>query len=81
MRSIIPPRDRIQLFANLMDMTYPLCVVGLKDNVHIMSQCELTRILWFKLLGIHLHAISFSSPLDYFATVTYVTNKFGHISG
>ena len=45
-----------------------------------MSQCEIARVLWFNLLGLHLQHFSFATPLDFLATVTFNSNLLGNVS-
>ena len=34
-RGVIPTRDRLQVFANLVDISYPLYVAELEDDLHM----------------------------------------------
>ena len=61
-RGIVPTRERIQSFTNLVDISCPLCSVDEEIDLHIMAACDVTRILWFKLLGLHIHNVSFTNP-------------------
>ena len=46
-------------------------------DLHIMAACEVAQILWFKLLSLHIHHISFTSPQDFLAFVVPKNNKLG----
>ena len=48
----------------------PLCIAEAETELHIMAHCEVIRILWFRLLGLHLRNIVFTNPLDFLATIT-----------
>ena len=79
-RGVISTRDRIQQFANIVDTSCPLCSANAETELHLMSRCEVTQILWFKLLGFHLHHINFSNPLDFLASVMHENNRFAIIT-
>ena len=64
-REVIPTRERIQTFANLVDVCCLLCVVGLENDLQIMAHNEVSQIVWFCLLGFHLQNISFSNLLTF----------------
>ena len=50
-----------------------------ETKLHIMANCDVSRILWFKLLGSHLHNLSFSNPMDFLETIVHENNKLAMI--
>ena len=79
-KGIIPTRDRIQTFANLVDTSCLVCSSDVETKLHIMAYCEVVCILWFRLLGLRLQNLNFANPLEFLATIIHVNDKFSYIS-
>ena len=79
-KGVILTRSRVQEFANLVDISCPLCSSDAETELHIMAGCEITRLLWFKLLGLHMHSVSFTDPLDFLASVVHENKKFAFLT-
>ena len=46
-----------------------------------MTKCEETRLLWFHILGLHLHILKFFDPMDFFVAIVHVSSKLGSFLG
>ena len=42
-----------------------------------MATRVVSQLLWFKILGVHLHQFSFANPMEFLASVVHENNKLG----
>ena len=48
-------------------------------ELHIMANYDVSRILWLKLLGLHLHNLCFFDPMGFLETIVHKNNKLAMI--
>ena len=73
-------REMIQCSINLMDISCSVYSTTFENDLYIMPQCDVSRVLWFQLLGLHLKSLSFSNPIDFLAAIIHANNKLGVIT-
>ena len=44
-----------------------------------MAHYDISYILWFHLVGLHLQNVTFAYPIDFLATIIHDNDKFGYI--
>ena len=80
-RGIFPTQERIQSFTNLVDISCPLCFIGLENEIHLMVHCEVSRVLGFSLLGLHLQRLSFNNLIEFLVAILSVNSKLSYSIG
>ena len=69
-RVIVLTKDRIQLYANLVNISCSVCSFDVEIDLHIMVHCDAACIIWFRLLRLHLQNLSFLGPMEFLAIVS-----------